>query len=147
MSAVRVFPLAAPAFDPGKVTVTLRAKKFLAKKGRPTPGELLDRFVRFDWPNEDGDAFGQSMEAARGGKEFWASYQFGRRLDTASQIMIVCRAGKATSIETGYEHMHRLDPKHYGPEDELPEETWGKGRYTAPPVEIVKAAGTGEAEA
>ena len=143
MSARRsVFPLAAPAFDPGVITVTLRAKKLLAKRGRPTPGELLDRFVRFDWPDEDGDAFGWSMQAAREGKEFWATWQLGKRHDTASQIMIVCRAGKFTAIETGYEYMHRLDPKHYGPEDELPVKTWGKGTYTAPPSEIVKAAGT-----
>lgn len=146
MSAARVFPLAAPAFDPGKVTVTLRAKERLAKKGL-TPGEMLDRFLRFDWPDEDGDAFGQSMQAAREGKEFWATWQLGKALATASQIVIVCRAGKFTAIETGYEYMHRLDSTHYGPEDELPEETWGKGRYTAPRAEIVKVAGTKEAGA
>lgn len=138
-----VFPLAAPAFDAGKVTVTLRAKERLARKGL-TPGELLDRFLRFDWPDTSAEDFGWSMEAARQGKEFWAFWQLGRKKSATAELAIVCKAGKFTAIETGSEYMHRLDPKHYGPEDELPAETWGKGRYTAPPCEIVKAAGTEE---
>jgi hypothetical protein len=138
-AARKVFPLAAPLFDVGEVTITKRAKALLEKQS-VTVDELLDRFRRLDWP-EDEELFGQNVAALRGGREIQISWTFGTPVTaTGKHVSIECIAGKATKIETAWEYCHRLDPKCFGPKGEWPKEVWGKGVYTAPPSEIVKAA-------
>lgn len=147
VSAARVFPLAAPLFDVGEVRITKKAKAILEKQG-VTVHEILDRFRRLDWPDVSGEVFGQEMENLREGKEVQASWTFGAPLTaSARHLFIDCAPGKTTIIETGSEYIHELDPKCCGPDGEWPKRVWGKGVYTAPPVEIVKAAGTEEAGA
>lgn len=144
-----VFPLAAPLFDVGEVTITKRAKALLKKQG-VTVHELLDRFRRLDWPEEDGsgEGFGQNVDALKKGKVVIVTWTFGAPLQASrSHVQVECTPGKTTIIGTEAEYLHRADPKHYGPGGEWPKKTWGKGRYTAPPAEIVKTAGAEEAGA
>jgi hypothetical protein len=141
-----VFPLAAPLFDVGEVTITKRAKALLKKQGVTVHG-LLDRFRRLDWP-EDEELFGQNVAALREGREVQVSWTFGAPRAVAwEHVSVECLLGKATIIETASEYIYRLDPKCFGPKGELSGKVWGKGVYTAPPIEIVKVAGTEEAGA
>lgn len=138
----RVFPLATPIFDLGKVTITKRAKARLREEGVEVLG-FLDRFHRIDWPDATKDEFGDAMADLRKGTPFSVSWTFGAPMETEKHVTVYYSAGKSTSIETGYEMLHRMDPKHYGPEDEWPKKVWGKGVYTAPPAEVVKPAAGG----
>lgn len=109
MSAARIFPLAAPLFDVGTVTITKKAKALLERQCL-TVDELLDRFRRCDWP-EDGWLFGQNMEALREGREIEVTWTFDAPLTASEkQINVECIAGKFTKIETGWEYCHRPDP-------------------------------------
>lgn len=150
MSARRkVFPLAAPLFDVGAVTITKKAKALLKAQGM-TVNELLDRFRRLDWPidSDGGEGFGANVAALREGETLFVGWSFGAPiLATGRRLQVECLPGKTTIIETESECLYRGDPKHYGPKSELPKKTWGKGIYTPLPVERVTFADTEEAGA
>jgi hypothetical protein len=132
------FPLKTPLFDLGKVTITKRAKKRLEKEGIDVHA-FLDCFHRMDWPDATADEFGEAMADLREGNPFSVSWDFGARMETQKHVTVFYTPGKSTSIETGYETLHRMQPKEYGPEGEWPKKVWGKGVYTEPPAEMVKA--------
>ncbi|GEM_PF-3494917 len=139
MSAARIFPLASPIFVPREARLTLRAKALLAQSGQPAY-ELFDRFLRLDW--SDKREFEEGMGDLRSGRRFFVTMTKG----TEPPVGVTCEPRKrAVTIETEAEYLHRLEPKRYGPDGEWPGKMFGKGRYTAPPCEVVKAAKTEEA--
>ena len=132
-----IFPLAFPLFDVGTVTITKNAEALLKKNGL-TSAEVVDRVQRVDWPAENDERFGEEMAALKDGNEVYITFRFGAPLTAAEMhVSVECAPGRSTTIETGREHIHRIDPEHFGPRGELPKKTWGKGTYTAPPVEVV----------